>query len=446
MERLASFLYRTTWDDFQQDTIHAAKLVFMDTIGAMAAGMQQQSTIQLADLLAGQTAGNYGLIASSHRMSLYHAALVHGTACVATEMDEGNQYSKGHPAAHIVPVLLTYAQNRKNYSGKQFLETLIKSYEACSRFGRASTLLPEAHAHGTWGTLGAAAAACLVDQVAEEQFVEGVNLSATFVLPTMWEAALDGKLVRNIYAGHAIEAGIKVMALMKSGHLAPQHNIRHVFTKVVGSDWNSDELLPSADGIWDIERNYFKPYAFCRYAHAPIDAFSQAMVKTRLAAERIKQVKVLTYSRAATLASQDYHNILSAKFSIPYALGVWAYQQKADDSVFSEALLANPEIRAFADKVFVVHSIELDRDYPTIMPAVIQITDDEGRVYEERIDIAEGGPNKPLTEDALQHKFLRLTDSVFSDRQQNQLIELMKHIEQLENIDELFSLCTKVFG
>ena len=443
MEKLVAHLYQTTWNDFHADTIEAAKLVILDTIAAIVAGVEQEATLKLTEMLANQDAGNFRIIGSSHKTTLYHAALIHGTASVATEMDEGNQYSKGHPAAHVVPVLLTYAQNRDRYSGKAFLEATIKAYEACSRFGRASTLVPDAHAHGTWGTLGAAAAACLMDQVSEEQFMEGIRLGATFALPTMWEAALNGCLVRNIYAGHAVEAGIKITALLQSGHYAPSNNVEHVFSKMIGTEWNSDELTPSHDGVWDIERNYFKPYAFCRYAHAPIDAFKEAIEANRLAPEQIRQVEVYTYARAATLSSSDYHNILSAKFSIPYALGMWAHHQLADESAFSNAFINDPDIRAFAKKVKVIHSKELDREYPKIMPAVIRIIDEQGNTHESRIDMAEGGPGKELNKVALQEKFNRLTQSVFSERRRQQIFERIMDLEHVEDIEDLISLCVK---
>ncbi|MGO4887592.1 MmgE/PrpD family protein [Anaerobacillus sp. MEB173] len=444
MKSLATTLYRTNWEDYSKDTILAAKYVLLDTIAAMVAGIQQKESKQLLKSLEEDDSGTYHILGTRESTTLYNTALLHGAASVVTEMDEGNQYSKGHPAAHVVPAMLTYVQKKNEYSGQQFLSTLIKAYEACSRFGRATTLRPEAHAHGTWGIMGAAAATLLLEDVTKEEFEKGIQLSATFALPTLWNAALEGALVRNIYAGHAIEMGIKTLALLKSGHMAPTKNIEYVFSTVIGSNFDESSLVRSDDDLWDIEQNYFKPYAFCRYAHAPIDAFGAVIKKHQLSPSKISKVNVHTYSRAATLKNKDYTNILSAKFSIPYALSIWLKTEKVDQTIFTDELLHDLEIRDFASKVDVVTSSELEKDYPKVMPAVVEVIDTSGNTYTERIDIAKGGPNQKLTTIDLEEKFCRLTDGVYIKQQQKEIINWILNMEEKKDINELITLCRAI--
>jgi 2-methylcitrate dehydratase PrpD len=438
MERLASSLLEYDWSDFSEESIKSAKLVLLDTLGALVTGMQQEESLKLAIQFANN--GDYRILGTSYHTDLHSAGLVHGVATVSTEMDEGNQYSKGHPAAHVVPVLMTMLQNRQDISGKRLLEILIKGYEACSRFGRATTLLPEAHAHGTWGVLGAAATALLIEDVSHREFCEGVGLSATFALPTLWTAALDGKLIRNIYGGHAIEMGIKSVAFLKSNHLAPENNISYVFSSVIGQNFNEDELVRDVNDPWDIELNYFKPYAFCRYVHAPIDAFKAIIDTHKLSAQQIERINVYTYSRAATLSNQSYHNVLSSKFSIPFAISVMLHKQKANQSVFIESLHKNQEMKKFAEKVYVYNSEDLEKDYPKVMPALVEVIDKDGKIYSERIDIAKGGPGKKLTEQEIIKKFNDLTSTVYSKEKQNEIIHFIMNLEEKEDVSHLFQL------
>lgn len=443
LEQLSSTLLDSKWSDYSKETIQSAKLVLLDTLGAMIAGMNQKDSYELAKQLHDN--GPYQIIGTKFKTNLYDSGFVHGVASVATEMDEGNQFSKGHPAAHVVPVLLTaYQKGADDVSGQTLLDVLIKSYEACSRFGRATTLLPEAHAHGTWGALGAAATALLMENVSKDEFCEGIQLSATFALPTMWTAALKGKLIRNVYAGHAIEMGLRSILLLKTNHLAPEDNLSYVFSNVIATNFNFDDLVRKEDDPWDIELNYFKPYAFCRYAHAPIDAFRNIVETHSLKPEYIERVNVYTYSRASTLSNQNYHNILSAKFSIPYALSVWIYKNVADQTVFSLENISDEQMKSFAQKVFVVESEELEKDYPKIMPAYVEVFDREGNIYKERIDIAKGGPGKKLTETEIIAKFKNLTADSYSEDIQNKLIEYIFDLENKENISGLFQLCREV--
>lgn len=439
MENLTIRLIDTTWDDIEVGTIEAAKKVLLDTIGALLAGMKETSTKKLIGQLQLLQPGSYSVLGTSTTLDLHAAAFVNGTATVAIELDEGNQWSKGHPAAHVVPSMLTYVQTKENYSGKQFILNLIKAYEACSQFGRATTLLPNAHAHGTWGVMGAAASVLFIENVSQKDFVSGLNISASFALPTMWNSALEGALIRNSYVGQAAESGIKTVSLLKSGFYAPKNNIEYIYNDVIGSDFSTAAFTDPSDG-WDIERNYFKNHAFCRYAHAPLEAFQTIIMEHKIIPDDIKSIEVHTYQRASTLKSSDYHNPLSAKFSIPFVLSAWLYTKTSAHEVFSEDILKRQDIREMARKVSVSASEELEKNYPTIMPAEVTITLLSGDVYKKRLDNANGGPDEQLGMDRLIEKFKANTSGLLPDKKRDEIISWILHIEQQQNVGELISL------
>ena len=85
------------------------------------------------------------------------AALLNGTAGTFLEMDEGNRFSRGHPAMHVIPAALALCEQRGG-DAHAFLSALVVGYEVGSRIGAASRLRASMHPHGTWGTIGAAAA------------------------------------------------------------------------------------------------------------------------------------------------------------------------------------------------------------------------------------------------------------------------------------------------
>lgn len=415
--------------------------MLIDTIGAMVAGSQESETQKLIQSLDNSGNGLVPVIGTDYTTDLNTAAFIHGVSAVAIELDEGNQWSKGHPAAHVVPLMLTLSTKSSDLEGTEFLKRLILSYEVCSRFGRAVTLLPGAHAHGTWGVLGAAAAAMFMKNVEQVDFLDGLRIGASFAMPTLWSSALQGKLIRNVYCGQAAESGLKVLSLLESGYLAPSETIEHVFSSVIGTEFNMSAFTLD-EKLWDIERNYYKPYAFCRYAHAPIDAFRTIYRLQEVQVENIKTIDVYTYSRAATLSRLDYHNKLSAKFSIPYAIAVLAHEGKVDHSMFKQQLLSDENIRATAGKVRLHVSEELEQSYPSIMPAIVRVTDYSGRTWSERVDIAKGGPGKGLPELELFNKFHQLTSDVFNENIRAKIIDTIMHLEK-HSMAELCELLTQ---
>ncbi len=441
LNELADFLVRTRWEDFKEETITAAKLVLCDTLAAMVIGNQGKEIRRLSALSEKRERGIYSVVGTAVKTGVYSAAFLNGCGAVATEMDEGNQWSKGHPAAHVIPALLTLVQDGPECSGKQFLRTIITGYEACSRFGRATTLLPDAHAHGTWGVMGAAASIALLNEADPVEFVSCVRVSSHFALPTMWRSALEGALVRNAYAGHAAEMGIRSWDCTQMGITSPENAVDYVFGSVIGQRFDAVELLSDLGKNWDIQLNYFKPYAFCRYAHAPIDAFGKLIDRNRIQLKEIQRIEVKTYSRAATLNNKQPHNVLSAKFSIPYALAVRFYTGHADYQSFRDELLFNPDIRELAEKIEVIPSADLEKDYPSIMPAVVSLITTDGKYYEERCDMARGGITDPLTLDEIKRKFNDLTSVVYTTEQQEKIWDFIWHMEEQKSLAPLFECC-----
>lgn len=428
----------TVWEDLQEKTVEAAKKVLLDTVAATIAGANESSTKQLIERVASNYNGNFTVVGSQKQLSRDMAAFINGVSSVAIEMDEGNQWSKGHPAAHVVPALLTVVEEAGNYDGKQFLLHLIKAYEFSSRFGRATTLVPDAHAHGTWGVLGATATVLLTDNVTSDDFYDGLNVGASFAMPTMWSAALEGALIRNVYVGHATEQALRTRDLLAAGYVAPEANIDYVFSNMIGTQYDVESFYKDRE-TWDIERNYFKDHAYCRYAHAPLDAYEQLMTEHNLSHEQIEKVYVRTYSRAATLSSQQYHNVLSAKFSIPYAIAAWTYENRSDHGIFQNEYLHDEKIRAFAQKVFVETSEELEKDYPNVMPAEVEVIAQSGKKYVKRLDLAGSGLGSSVSFEHLIAKFNELT-SHLPEQRRTAIVQSIERLEQLDSMEPLLKL------
>ncbi|MEK3936760.1 MmgE/PrpD family protein [Sporosarcina sp. FSL W7-1349] len=439
MKRLIGRIVQAAPDDIGEQTMESAKKVLLDTLGSLILGMKEASIQNLLAPYKLFGPGPYAVLGTDVRLDLFSAAFVNGTASVAVELDEGNQWSKGHPAAHVVPAMLTYVQTKQQYDGRLFLSNLIKSYELCSYFGRATTLQPEAHAHGTWGVSGAAGSILLMDQVGEESLQEGLQISASFAMPTRWTAALEGSPLRNVYAGQAAESGIKTAALLQAGYRAPNQNIEYVFGQIIGQAFQPDCMSGVMDG-WDIDRNYFKSHAFCRYAHAPLEAFQAIVQEHGIRPEDIRKIDVFTYQRAATLNSSQYHNALSAKFSIPFALSSWLYTDSSAHSIFNEDVLQNSVIRDLAEKVEVRASAALEVDYPTIMPAEVVVFLNTGEVFKKRLDNALGGPEEVYSLSHIIHKFKENSNGTYAEDRQEEIVDWIVNMENKQNMKELIDL------
>lgn len=426
---------------FTDSLFESAKKVFLDTIGAMLMGIGEEEQQHLIGNYSSINQGSYQLLKSKYRFDLLSAAFLSGVTSVAVELDEGNQWSKGHPAVHVMPVLLLYAQQNPFYSGEQFLKDLIRAYEATTYFGRITSLKKELHAHGTWGVLGAATAYALAQNASVKELDSVLEIASTFASPTKWEAALEGSGIRNVYVGESLEGGIKAWYIMKSNFYAPKGNMKYVFSNILGNSF--DDQLEENDEFFAIERNYYKQHAFCRYAHVPLETFQQLVVNQNINADQIEKVTVQTYERAATLERKVTENSLSSKFSIPFALASWYFLKRTDHQIFQEKKYLDTTIRLLAQKIEVIHDPKLDENYPDIMPAIVSILLKDGTKYEHRLNNALGGPEEHLYYEDIENKFMQNTTSILSKDVQLKIIEFVRNLEKKQSVKDIFDIVNR---
>jgi 2-methylcitrate dehydratase PrpD len=116
----------------------AARLVLLDTLGAILAGSAEPENARLAAAMAERaTRPAATVIGHAVRTDPLLATFVNATAGVALEVDEGNRWGGGHPAIHVVPGALAVAEERRA-DGARLLEALVAGYEVSSRIGGAT--------------------------------------------------------------------------------------------------------------------------------------------------------------------------------------------------------------------------------------------------------------------------------------------------------------------
>jgi len=143
------------WDDVPPRVRDRLGLVLLDTLGVCLAGAREPEQQRLVDSWR-PADGPAPLLGAGRTTTVEASAWLNAAALVRLELDEGNKYAKGHPAAHAFPAVLALAADLRA-SGPETMAALLAAYEVASRFGRATSLRAGAHPHGSWGVAGAAA-------------------------------------------------------------------------------------------------------------------------------------------------------------------------------------------------------------------------------------------------------------------------------------------------
>jgi 2-methylcitrate dehydratase PrpD len=410
LDELSEFLAATRFADLPEAVVAHSKVVIADTIAAIAAGAREPEVQALTASQAGASTGPATIIGAGRRADPQKAAFLNGTAGTFLEMDEGNQFSRGHPSIHALPSALAYAEAH-GHSGAELILAVVLGYEIGSRIGIAAKIRPSMHPHGTWGTVSAAVAVAVLAGADSETMKRTINVASTLGLATSRQNMLQGGTVRNAYAGISGQMGLLAQDMIAAGFTGERDGLATIWGQVLSESFEPAEMTRELGSRWEIERNYFKRHSCCRYNHGTLDALAEIAGKRPggLKAEDIEKVDVLTYSLAAELSDRDPKNTLAGKFSVPFAVATTIINRSSGMMSFTWDQIRSQEIKALAAKVEVREDPKLTAMMPLFRPARVTVTFTDGSTLEGSTETNRGDAEDPYSAAELTEKYYELT-------------------------------------
>ncbi|MFW0785985.1 MmgE/PrpD family protein [Gordonia sp. CPCC 206044] len=367
------------WESTPAPVRDRLRLVLLDTLGVTMLGARLPERAGLVDAWA-PGAGDAPLIGAGVTTSPEIAAWLNATALVSLEMDEGNKFAGGHPAAHSFPAVLALAAQLDS-DGPSTAAALLVAYEVGARYGRASTAVPGLHPHGNWGFAGAAAGCAKLMGLDAVGITAAVDAASGMPIAGPFSAALDGNPVRNEWMGACNMSGLAAARLAKAGMANPTGIVAHSLGRLLGT-FDPTVLLEELGKRWDIGLGYFKRHASCAFTHPTVDA--TLVLREQLGeagVDEITGIRVSTYSAAANLQRTRWNNRLAAMFSVPYVVATALLHGRVTPDGFDSSSAA--EFLALADRVAVVADPMFDDRLPDARGAAVEITLADGRVLRE---------------------------------------------------------------
>jgi len=285
------------------------------------------------------------------------------------------------------------------------------------------------HPHGTWGTVGAAAACARAAGLAVPAMRETINIGSSLTTATSKQTMLEGGLVRNIYAGLSNRHGLLALQLTESGFTGESDGPGSLFGSIVSEHFNREELLRGLGTDWHLMQNYFKLHSCCRYNHGTLDAIDAMAARAALPVpEQIRSVDVTTYRYAAELVDAEPRNTLAAKFSVPFAVATRLVNGNSGMRSFQWDAVRDPRVLALAKKVTVREDPAMSLRLPLERPAQVVVTLEDGSTRSEEVGVNRGDDAAPYSRDELRGKFMDLAQRVWSADHAQRVLDATLHL------------------
>lgn len=399
---------------FSEKTKRQAEWVIADTVLAALYGIKSENEItkyiQRVSKEKSNSEERIPVIGTNITSNVKDNLILHGTATVSNELDEGNTFAKGHPSAHVFPVLFVTAW-KNNADINSVITAYIKAYEICSRFAYATSMYDELHPHGTWGNVGGAIARAIIEDKTHSEIKQIILLALSLPLATSWMAAEEGQKVRNLYTGIGSFIAYEITDFINYGFSSNIPVAKDLWENILGNEFEEKKLYQSLFGPPMIQQNYLKKHPACRFTHSAIDATEKLQKQNNILLPDIENIVVDTYHLAARCDVQIPKSKLQAKFSIPYAIACTLMNKSMFDNYQANLL----SVSTLAEKVIVNDSQWITNMLPHKRAANVTIKMKNGTSLSQLVENAKGEFFNTFHEEDLWKKYENMLSDYYSD-------------------------------
>ena len=414
---LATYATSLKYEDIPAEVIMRAKACILDTIAVSSFGASLPWCRIVNDYaLRNSAAGKASVLGTKLKVAAPFAALANGAAGHAFEMDSLVQPGVGaHIGTSLLAPGLAIAQEI-GASGRDFLTAFVAGSEILYRVGDASRHSPEKvgfHSPGLTGVFGGAITAGLLMKLDTARLTHALGIGGSLCSGLLEFSKSGGGMVKRLHLGRAAEGGLMAASLAREGFTGPAAVFegKFGFFNVFCDEVDPPRLTAGFNSTWHSMKIMMKRYPCHITAHVPVTAVLELK-----AAHGIKGEDIASINVASSEKMVSHHNIpepqdiTMAQYSTPFCVALAFFSDPRDPKAFSEAAIADTQIRALCRKVTLQADHELVKDNQLATRLTVTLKD--GRVITHEAREFPGMPRRPLTDAELREKFDRVVTGI----------------------------------
>lgn len=426
---LARLISRSTPSDIPPEAFHQARRSVLNWLGAALGGCRDAS-VSHAIAMAGEFSGppQATVIGHAARMDSLNAAMVNGISGNILDFDDTHAHIVLHPSASITCALFALSEIRP-IDGRTLLHALVLGIELESRLLDPRT----ASYRFAWSpttsvaSLGAAAACAFALGLDERQVTWALGIAAT---QAGGLRETGGSMSKAFNAGNAARSGLAAALLAARGFTGAATAIEGPkgFIAAFGEARDPSFLVEGWGREWQVLMNTYKPFPCGIVTHAVIDGCLQLQAEG-VDPGRIRSVQLAVHPMAMRLTGREApSNPLEAKLSLFHVAAAALLRGRVGVKEFHPDSIDDPDILQMRARV----SAKVDDGFATDEADVVLVLDD-GRTLARHVDHALGSLVRPMSDAALEAKFIDLADGVLPRTDADALAAQAWSIDRLQD-------------
>jgi 2-methylcitrate dehydratase PrpD len=443
-DTLARFVAETAYSTISEKTITNAKMHILDILGVALAAVATPVAAIALDYCARVSNSNEASIwGTPAKSSVPMAAFANGLLAHALDFDDWeDSIHAGHPTSMVTGAALSLSETL-GASGKDLLKAYVFGIEVLTKISAAGPNLHDRGFHSTpvLGSIGAAVACASLLKLVPDQIKAALGVAASGCSGIHRQ---QGSMVKPFHAGNAARNGVEAALLAEKGFTADAAIFeapRGFCDTFFGKGTCDYEKM-----ITNIGKPYFLESPGLGLKMHPCSApqFLAADAALQLKHEhqiRFEDVAKIEVSIPPERYQRHYHaevkTGLRGKFAINYVVALCILEGKLEIATFTDEKANQPRVQEALSKVKVI----VDESIPEpgrYCPVTVELKN--GTAFSYTATIAKGAPQNPLTEKEVLDKFHDNARTVISERQTEELIGAVQHLETVGNLKTLVEL------
>jgi 2-methylcitrate dehydratase PrpD len=318
------------------------------------------------------------------------------------------------------------------------MTAVVAAYEVAIRLGVAvnpGIRINGYHNTGTCGTFAGTVGASKILNLDTEQLINALGLAGTQAAGLL-QYSEDGDMSKRLHAGKAASNGVLSALLAQKGYQGPHRILegRYGFPVVFAKAYNPQIMRDRLGTNFRIQEMGIKMHASCRMTHSPIDAALILANTYNFTPDDIQKVEIKMGALAADqLKKQDVQTLLDTQLSGPFSVALALCNKKAGYPDFIKGI-KNRKILELTKKIRMVEDNEFGFSERT---AIVEITHMNGKTYSQKVELPQGEPETPFSDEEIEGKFRDLASTCLIERKIDRAIDILRDLENMEDYSTL---------
>jgi 2-methylcitrate dehydratase PrpD len=440
VEQLGVQIVDISFGSLPAEVVARAKDCLLDQLGVQLRGATMahvQPALRVARRL--EAAPQSTVVLHGDRTAAPLAPFVNASFGHSCEFDDAH-FLCGHPGVCTIPAALAFAEAGQA-SGQDLIRSIVAGYQAAALAlapVHDDTLVLGWHGMKVSGVFAAAAAAGVLLGLDADRMTNALAIAASESGGTM-EYDQSGGEVKRLHAGMASRSGTMAAMLAQEGLTGP-HTIfegrRGIWRLFGKADVPSPGELQGAER-WQILDTIFKLYPCVGTLHAALDAMRMIQMDDALTPDDVEMVEVgLAVTHGGSITRPT--DVISAQFSLGYSIALRIVRQSNDVGLYMDPEgWTDAALLAVSDKV---------KPYPMpVAPgeelgARVTVTTRDGRRLEAVQPAFRGHHTNPASSRDIEEKFFETVAPVVSQTRSEELVDVIRHVDELDDVSALAAL------